>query len=225
MYLTVQSLRAREKRICSWRTGDSVLLALCDRILSIPSSAGRSAASPHCHSVLSVGGTAVSKTLATLCYGLITKFSTAVQCGSTLVRYTNSDTCVTGSAATGTRVSGVLCTEHGGVSCCPPIYVSVTGMLGPVAAHRYMSVSLECSAQLRRVSVHRTNDCRCELQEAPKLVSECRLHVLSGDGSFQIRFWRVLSQSVRLPAWHIPCEDAAWATTGYVPCLFQFVIG
>ena len=127
-----------------------------------PVPAGRSAACPHCHSVLSVGGTAVSKTLATLCYELITKFSTAVQCGSTLVRYTNSDTCVTGSAATGTRVSGVLCTEHGGVSCCPPIYVSVTGMLGPVAAHRYTSVSLECSAQLLP-----TDTCQCHWNARP----------------------------------------------------------
>ena len=47
------------------------------------------------------------------------KLSAAVQCGSTLLRYTNSDTCVAGSAATGTRVPGVLSTEHGGVSCCP----------------------------------------------------------------------------------------------------------
>jgi len=97
------------------------------------------------------------------------KFSTAVQCRSTLVHYTNSDTCVAGSAATRTRVYGIR---------------------RWVAAHRYMWLSLECP-----VSVHRTNDCRSELPEALKLVSECRLHVSSGDGSFQIRFWRILSVS------------------------------
>jgi hypothetical protein len=127
------------------------------------------------------------------------KFSTAVQCRSTLVRYT----CVAGSAATGTRVSGVLCTEHGIVSC---------WNARPVCG------VYRCTEQ-PTVTVN--------LRKAHKLVSERRLHVSSGDGSFQIRFWRVLSgsQSVRLPAWHIPCQDVAWATAGYVPCLFQFVIG
>jgi hypothetical protein len=79
VYLTVQSVCASEgERICSWCAGDSVLLALYDRILSIPSSAGLPPLSSqqcclprrctvHCYSVLSVGSTAVSKTVATLC--------------------------------------------------------------------------------------------------------------------------------------------------------------
>lgn len=134
VYLSVQSLCERGRKnlfLACWRlfcwhstTGYCPFHPVPVCSLSL-----RSVNDVHCYSVLPVGGTV------RLCVtNNGSKFSTAVQCRSTLVRHTNSDTCVAGSAATGTRVSSVLCTEHGGVSCCPPIHVSVTGMLGPAAA-------------------------------------------------------------------------------------------
>jgi hypothetical protein len=69
------------------------------------------------------------------------------------------------------------------------------------------SIAVHCSAQASVKSTGFT----------PRLEMGLSKHVSGG-------LCLSVSQSASLPAWHIPCQDVAWATAGHVPCLFQFVI-